>query len=67
MGPCKKLLRVELDAEAVNKAFDETTKRYASLASLPGFRPGKAPRAMIEKKFGKDIEDEVKGHPGFIS
>ena len=60
LGPCKKLVRIELDAAAVNKVFDEMTVRYSRAASLPGFRPGKAPRAMVEKKFGKDIEDEVK-------
>jgi trigger factor len=60
LAPCKKLLRVELDAKAVDEAFDTVTKDFQKQASLPGFRPGKAPRAMVLKKFEADIKDEVK-------
>jgi trigger factor len=60
LAPCKKLLRVELDAKAVDETFDAVTKDFQKQASLPGFRPGKAPRAMVLKKFEADIKDEVK-------
>jgi trigger factor len=60
LAPCKKLLRVEVDAKAVDEAFDAVTKDFQKQASLPGFRPGKAPRAMVLKKFEADIKDEVK-------
>ncbi len=60
LAPCKKLLRVELDAKAVDEAFDAVTKDFQKQASLPGFRPGKAPRAMVLKKYEADIKDEVK-------
>ena len=60
LAPCKKLLRVEVDAKAVDEAFDSTTKAFQKQASLPGFRPGKAPRAMVIKKYEPDIKDEVK-------
>ncbi|NBV24034.1 MAG: trigger factor [Proteobacteria bacterium] len=60
LGPCKKLLRVELDAAAVDAAFDSVTKEYQRHAQLPGFRPGKAPRDLIVKSFGPRIEEEVK-------
>jgi trigger factor len=60
LGPCKKLVRIDLEADSVDKAFEEITRRYIRAVSLPGFRPGKAPRAMVEKKFSSDIEDEVK-------
>ena len=42
-------MRVELDAAAVDAAFDAIVKDYQKQAQLPGFRPGKAPRAMVEK------------------
>ena len=60
LAPCKKLLRVEVDAKAVDEAFDTVTKDFQKQASLPGFRPGKAPRAMVLKKYEPDIKDEVK-------
>jgi trigger factor len=60
LAPCKKLLRVEVDAKAVDEIFDSITKGYQKQASLPGFRPGKAPRDLVLKKYEVDINDEVK-------
>jgi len=60
LGPCKKLLRIELEAPAVDAAFDEVIAGYQKGARLPGFRPGKAPRHIVAKAFAKDIEDEAK-------
>jgi len=60
LGPCKKLLRVEIDAKDVDATFEEVTKDYQKHAALPGFRPGKAPRHMVLRKFEKDIEDEAR-------
>jgi trigger factor len=60
LAPCKKLVRVELDATAVDAAFDAITKDYQKQAALPGFRPGKAPRAMVEKKYETEIKEEAK-------
>ncbi len=60
LAPCKKLMRVELEAQKVDETFDSVTKEFQREASLPGFRPGKAPREMVLRKYAKDIEDEVK-------
>jgi trigger factor len=60
LAACKKLLRVELDAEAVNTAFDAIAKDYQKQASLPGFRPGKAPRELVVKKYETEIKNEAK-------
>jgi trigger factor len=60
LAPCKKLLRVEVDAKAVDEAFDSMAKDYQKQAALPGFRPGKAPRELVLKKYEADINDEVK-------
>ncbi len=53
-------MRVELDAAAVDAAFDAITKDFQKQASLPGFRPGKAPRDMVVKKYDAEIKDEAK-------
>lgn len=60
LAPCKKLLRVELDAKSVDEIFDAITKDFQKQAALPGFRPGKAPRDMVVKKYGGEIKDEAK-------
>ena len=60
LAPCKKLVRVELDATAVDAAFDAVTKDYQKQAALPGFRPGKAPLPMVAKKYEAEIKDEAK-------
>jgi trigger factor len=60
LAPCKKLVRFELDAKAVDEAFATVTKDFVKHAKMPGFRPGKAPEAMVARQYTKDIEDEVK-------
>src|SRR5580765_4350446 len=60
LAPCKKLVRVEIEAKQVDETFDSITKDFQRQASLPGFRPGKAPRDMVLRKYEKDITDEVK-------
>ena len=60
LAPCKKLVRVEVDAKAVDEAFAAVTKDFQKQASLPGFRPGKAPRELVAKKYEADIKAEAK-------
>jgi len=60
LTPCKKLLRIEVPAQEVDTAFNNTTQEYQRQVRLPGFRPGKAPRAMVLQKFETDILSEVK-------
>jgi trigger factor len=60
LAPCKKLLRIEVPAQEVDIAFNNTTQEFLRQVRVPGFRPGKAPRAMVLKKFEPDILTEVK-------
>jgi trigger factor len=60
LAPCKKLVRVEIEPAKVEEVFDEIIKEYQREARLPGFRPGKAPKEMIAKRFETEIQDEVK-------
>ena len=60
LAPCKKLVRVEADAQTVETAFESVTADFQRHSALPGFRKGKAPRDKIAKQFAKDIEKEVR-------
>jgi trigger factor len=62
LAPCKKLLRVELPATAVDEAFATITKNFQKQASFPGFRAGKAPLPMVLKKYEGEIKEEAKRH-----
>ena len=53
-------MRVEVEAKAVDEVFDSVTKDFQKQAALPGFRPGKAPRDMVLKKYTAEITDEAK-------
>lgn len=56
---CLANLRIEVEPDAVKKKQEEVTKQYTKYAKLPGFRPGKAPRGVVEKKFNSEIKKEV--------
>ena len=60
LSPCKKLMRVEIEAQKVDETFEAVAKDFRREANLPGFRPGKAPREMVLRKYEKDIQDETK-------
>ncbi len=56
----RKSLAVTLDPSEVDAVHQEVVAEYTKLARLPGFRPGKAPAAMVAKRFAKEIADEFK-------
>ena len=55
----ERLLEVSVPVETVRDAEERAARRYASQARLPGFRPGKAPAAMVRKKFAEAIRQEA--------
>ena len=59
-GPCRKKLRIEVSAERVAGSRAEILREFRRVAELPGFRPGKAPEPMVEKRYAKEIDDEVR-------
>ena len=60
LSPCKKQLRIEIDAETVNAKFDAVAKDFRRHAHLPGFRQGKAPLANVMRSYGDKIGEEAK-------
>jgi len=52
-------LNIELPPEEVSKEWDAIANSFARFAKIPGYRPGKAPRRVIEAKFRKEIQDEL--------
>jgi trigger factor len=53
-------MRVEIEAQKVDETFEAVMKDFRREARLPGFRPGKAPREMVLRKYEKEIQDETK-------
>jgi trigger factor len=56
---CVATLKIELPPEQVSKEWDAIANSFAAQARIPGYRPGKAPRRVIEAKFRKDIQEEL--------
>ena len=59
-GPCKKKISVEIPAEKISKVFDEQYEELRKNALVPGFRKGRAPRRLLEKRFGKETSEQTK-------
>lgn len=55
----ERLLEVSVPVETVQEAEDRTARRYASSVRLPGFRPGKAPTALVRKRFKDAIRQQA--------
>jgi trigger factor len=59
-APCRKKLRVEIAAERVAGTRAEILQEFRKVASIPGFRPGKAPEPMVEKRYAGQIDEELR-------
>ena len=60
VSPTRKSLAVTLDPSEVDAEHQAVVGEIAKLARIPGFRPGKAPTAMVAKRFSKEIVEEFK-------
>ncbi len=59
-GPCKKKVIIQIPEESVKNATDEQYESLRKEALVPGFRKGRAPRRLLEKRFGKETTEQVK-------
>ena len=60
VGPCRKQLKVEVPAPAVEAETQRVVREYGQRVRLPGFRQGKVPTELVRRRFAKDIDQEVK-------
>ncbi len=60
VGPCKKHVKVAIPRSDVEKQFKESLGEMTKEAHVPGFRPGHAPKGLVEKRFRKEMANQVK-------
>jgi trigger factor len=62
VGPCKKHIKVTVERQAIDDRFNEkyTELVRSDTSQVNGFRPGKAPRKVIERRFKANVEEQVR-------
>lgn len=60
IGPARKKLTIEVPADDIAAKVEEGYTNLNSDAQIPGFRKGRAPRKLVEKRFGSAIRDDVR-------
>jgi trigger factor len=61
VGPCKRHIQISIPREDIEAQYSEAFDELVENAAVPGFRPGHAPRRLIERRFRKEVADQVKG------
>ena len=65
---CLASIRVEVGPEVVSKTREQIVAKITKEAKIPGFRAGKVPRSMVEKRFQKPAKmNRVSVGPGPVS
>ncbi len=59
-GPCKKKIEIEIPEQKIREYLDKKYQDLRKEAVLPGFRKGRAPLRLVEKRFGTDISNQTK-------
>jgi trigger factor len=57
---CERHIKVSIPREDIDRYLDREFSELMSTAQVPGFRPGRAPRKLVEARFRKDIRERVK-------
>ncbi len=60
IGPCRKKISIDVPATKVDEAMETAFAAVSHEASIPGFRKGRAPRRLVEKRFGSYVKDETR-------
>jgi len=59
---CERHITVSVSRPDIERYFDDSFSEMMTDASVPGFRPGRAPRKLVEQRYRKDVQDRVKGN-----
>ena len=59
LGPMKRALKIEVPADEVTQRLARAYVDLNRQVNIPGFRPGKAPVALLEKRYAKTVEEDV--------
>jgi len=59
VSPTRKEIKIEIDTATVRQTYDRVSDRYAKQASVPGFRPGHVPRAVVRNRFKTEIRAQA--------
>src|SRR5215831_9659727 len=59
ISPTRKQIDVIIEADAVRAVYDRISDNYAKAATVPGFRPGHAPRGVVRTRYKDQIRTEV--------
>jgi trigger factor len=59
LSHCQAVMRIEVPADKVTTERKSITNSFANQARIPGFRKGKVPQSLIERRFEKDIAEEL--------
>ncbi|WHZ27521.1 MAG: Cell division trigger factor [Nitrospira sp.] len=59
LGPMKRALKIEVPADEVTQQFSRAYLELNRQVQIPGFRQGRAPLAILEKRYAKTIEEDV--------
>lgn len=60
VGPCRKHIRVKVPQTDIDYFRTEALKEVAETAAVPGFRSGHVPAKLVERRFKKEITDQVR-------
>jgi len=60
LAACKKKLSITIPPEDIKAKFEERFAELEREAQVPGFRPGRAPRRLVEKRFREAVAEEVR-------
>ena len=59
LGPMKRALKIEVPADEVTQRLARAYVELNRQVNIAGFRPGKAPLALLEKRYAKTVEEDV--------
>lgn len=60
VGPCKKHIKIVIPPSEIQRQFGDSLKTMRRDAVVPGFRPGRAPTVLVQKRFKKEVAGQVK-------